>query len=152
VTAVLVATFLRHRLRSPVRLALMFTAFAFSLLPVLIERSLLRLGETSAVMFAVIAAAGAIGQDVSSGVVQLTFARPVVRWRYVIARWLGATLLAGAAGVALVVAGMITVVARGGTFEPLDALRIATRGASSQPRIALAISYSRRRSRASVML
>lgn len=32
---------------------------------------------------------GSVGKDVSSGVLTLLFTRPIVRWRFVLARWLG---------------------------------------------------------------
>ena len=41
-------------------------------------------------------AAGTIGQDVSSGVLQLLFARPVRRSEYVLSRWIGIVALVSA--------------------------------------------------------
>jgi len=42
-----------------------------------------------------ILAAGIIGQDVSSGVLQLVLARPVTRREYVVSRWLSVSLMGG---------------------------------------------------------
>src|SRR5207248_2413833 len=44
----------------------------------------------------VLLAAGLIGQDFSSGTLQLLLARPVTRSSYVLSRWAGATLVASA--------------------------------------------------------
>lgn len=122
---VLVAAFVRQRLRSPVRLLLLFVVFAFSMLPALLAREIGVLDDTGAKLFALIVAAGAIGQDVSSGVITLTLARPVVRWHYVIARWLGAWLMAGVAAALLVLATTLAVIARGVVPEAPVVLRLA---------------------------
>lgn len=122
---ILVATFVRQRLRSPVRLALLFTVFAFSLLPAVLARSLAQLDDTAGMLFALILAAGAIGQDVSSGVIQLTLARPVVRWHYVAARWLGASLMAGAVVALFMLAITLGITSRGGVVAAGDVARLA---------------------------
>lgn len=121
---VLVDAFVRQRLRSPVRVLLALVVFAFSTLPALLARDLGVLDASAATLFALIVAAGAIGQDVSSGVITLTLARPVVRWRYVIARWLGASLLSAALAALLVLAATLAVIARGSLPQTLVVLRL----------------------------
>lgn len=111
----LVVAFLRQRLTSPLRLVML----AFSFLPplgmVAVTRSLAPL-EGSAAWFAFILAAGAIGQEVSSGVLTLTFARPVTRASYVFSRWAGAGGFAAALGFAQVALGLMALAARGGAL------------------------------------
>ena len=88
----LIASLLRQRARSPARVALVFAFFAFPLLVTAVARGaglgLLRTGTA----YAFFLGAGLIGQDVSSGTLQLLFARPVTRAEYALSRWLGAAL------------------------------------------------------------
>lgn len=95
--ATLIVALWRQRLASPIRLVVLGTLFGFPLLPVAFMRgaNLSALGNSQGLMLAL--GAGMIGQDVSSGVLQLIVARPVRRPEYVVGRWLG---VAGA-GVAL---------------------------------------------------
>ncbi len=95
----IVVTLWRQRLASPMRLLLLFFGF---LPPMGIAMLTLSLGAVHgmAYLFALVLAAGAIGQDVSSGVLQLTLARPVTRSAYVTSRWFAA----GAGGAALALA------------------------------------------------
>ena len=98
----LVSALLRQRLASPMR---MFILFALTV-PALGISALT--GAFAPVVgggywFALVLAAGAIGQDVSSGVLHLTFARPVTRSSYVLSRW-GA---AAAGGFALALARLL---------------------------------------------
>jgi ABC-type transport system involved in multi-copper enzyme maturation permease subunit len=86
--------FVRQRLSSPMRLLLATAFFGVGVAPVLLTASLDLLSASTMNLFAFLFAAGAIGQDVSSGVLTLAFARPVRRREYVIARWLGAGVLA----------------------------------------------------------
>jgi ABC-type Na+ efflux pump permease subunit len=83
----LIVTFLRQRARSPFRVllaalmilpAVPFAIFSGSLSPV----------AGAGAALALVFAAGAIGQEISSGVLQLVFARPVTRAEFVFARWL----------------------------------------------------------------
>jgi len=87
----LVLTFLRQRATSPMRVILLLMLFGGPLMLAVLTRSLTPLAGVAAQMVLVFIA-GAIGQDVSSGVLQLTFARPVSRPSYVISRWLAASL------------------------------------------------------------
>jgi ABC-type transport system involved in multi-copper enzyme maturation permease subunit len=92
-TALLVA-FARQRLTSPIRLV--FLAFLFlgplALVAAAPAMGLNVLQDPS--MFALLFGVGMVGQDVSSGVLQLLFARPVRRSDYALTRWIGASLLA----------------------------------------------------------
>jgi len=94
VNVTLIIALLQQRARSLPRMALAFSFFTFPLLVLAIARGAglapLQVGQA----FAVILAAGLIGQDVSSGTLQLLFARPVTRAEYVVSRWLGAALAA----------------------------------------------------------
>jgi len=92
----LLLAFWRQRLSSPVRMVIL-SAMIF--LPLLFIAAMRGIGfaalgdaQTIALLFAV----GLIGQDVSTGVLQLLLARPVRRWEYVIQRWLGAAIAATA--------------------------------------------------------
>lgn len=115
----LIETFLRQRMSSPMRILIALFFFSFPLLFAVFTGNL-NVVQNAAGPFALLLAAGAIGQDVSSGVLQLVFARPVARAEYVLARWLscllGATTLC-ALQLALAVAGIL---ARGGHVAPLD--------------------------------
>ena len=113
----LVQSFLRQRLTSPLRLVMLGFGFVSPLGIVAFTRQLGTL-EGSAGWFALILAAGAIGQEVSSGVLTLTFARPVTRPAYVFSRWAGAGGFAAALGLAQIAAGLMAIAARGGPLPP----------------------------------
>ena len=100
----LITTFWRQRLASPVRLVILLFMVSTPLLMVtaMPQMGVSALGE--AIPIAMLFAVGMIGQDVSSGVLQLVFARPVRRSEYVISRWL-AVGLAGSAVVAVQAGG-----------------------------------------------
>jgi hypothetical protein len=71
---------------------------------------------------AVVVGAGMIGQDISSGVLQLLFARPVRRPDYVVNRWLSVAIAASAIAVLQLMAALPMMAARGampGTQEVL---------------------------------
>ncbi|HTK32112.1 MAG TPA: ABC transporter permease subunit [Candidatus Saccharimonadaceae bacterium] len=104
----LIQALLRQRAASPVRMALLlFMFFA----PILITASAPGLGLGplgNGYGIVIVIAAGMIGQDVSSGVLQLLLARPIRRDTYVLSRWLGAAL--GGFGLIAVQAGLCTLV------------------------------------------
>ena len=87
--ATLLLSFWRQRFTSPIRLVLLAVAFGVPLLILVFMPSagFTPLGDTTGL--ALIFAVGMIGQDLSSGVLQLLFARPVRRAEYVVSRWLG---------------------------------------------------------------
>ncbi len=93
-------TLARQRLASPMRVILTAVFFGFGLLSVLFGGNLAMLARSQQGVFGFVMAAGLIGQEVSSGVLTLTFARPLRRSDYVLGRWLGASAL-GSACVAL---------------------------------------------------
>jgi len=83
-----------QRLSSPMRLVLGASMFGFGVLSVLFTGSLAALVPGAMGAFGYVAAAGLIGQEVSSGVLTMTFARPIRRSDWVLGRWLGALGLA----------------------------------------------------------
>ncbi len=91
----LFSALLRQRLTSPMRMGILFLAGSSSVLMSLVMRSLAPI-ENLAWTLSLLFAAGAIGQDLSSGVMQLTFSRPLTRQSYVVSRW--ASVVAGAWG------------------------------------------------------
>lgn len=103
----LIAAFLRQRLTSPMRLGLIVLTTLFPLGGVAIMGSLSVLSGISSTL-ALIFAAGAIGQDVSSGTLQLLLVRPVTRPSYLFNRWLAA--VAGALGLAFAMFALGTLV------------------------------------------
>jgi len=78
----------RQRLASPIRVVILALMV---LLPPLLGSVVRGIGLQAlgdAIPLALVLAAGMIGQDVSSGVLQLILARPVRRSEYVLSRWL----------------------------------------------------------------
>lgn len=94
----LITAFLRQRLTSPMRLGLivLMTLFPLGGVAIMGQLSLLS-GIAGPIAF--ILAAGAVGQDLSSGTLTLLFVRPVTRLEYLLSRWIAATL--GALGLCL---------------------------------------------------
>ena len=90
----LIVALLQQRLRSPARVLLVLAFFFFPLLLVAFARGIGLAPLHTAAAFAIFMGAGILGQDISSGTVQLLFARPVSRAEYVVSRWLGASLAA----------------------------------------------------------
>lgn len=123
--ATLIVAFLRQRATSPMRMVLLFCAFVFPLLATLVTASLSPVGSSSAGLLALIFAAGLIGQDVSSGVLQLLFARPVTRPSYVFNRWLAAGGAAALVSLLQLLAGAALVALRHGDFSSRDLAQIA---------------------------
>jgi len=124
----LITTLWRQRLTSAVRMAVVAVLCGFPLLMVTFmpAMGMTPLGNAQGIMLAL--AAGMIGQDVSSGVLQLLCARPVRRSEYVVSRWLGVALAGLAISLAqLAIAGAV-LAARGAPPSPQQmALFAATR-------------------------
>jgi len=100
----LVLAFWRQRLASPIRVVILSLMV---LLPPALVSAIRGLSITSlgdAIPLAMVLAVGMIGQDVSSGVLQLILARPVRRSEYVLSRWLAVAL--GASAVSLLQIGI----------------------------------------------
>ena len=118
----LVVAFLRQRFTSPMRVGLLLLVTVFPLGAVAIIGQFSILSGIAAPV-ALILAAGAIGQEVSSGTLQLLLARPVTRPSYLLSRWCGASV--GAFGITMVVHAMAVLVLliRGTPPEPLEVLR-----------------------------
>jgi hypothetical protein len=117
----LVTALWQQRLSSPMRVLLL----AMMLLPGLAMAALtgsIAPAHGSAFFVAAVLAAGAIGQEVASGTLQLTFARPVPRPTYVLCRWFAA----GAGGAALAAGQLVlaaaVLAARGMAPAPADVL------------------------------
>lgn len=120
----LIAAFWRQRLTSPIRLVLLGLFFGMPVLATALARSgLTLLGDSNALVM--IFAAGMIGQDVSSGVLQLLFARPVRRWEYVFSRWMAVGGAATIVGLLQVLAASALLAARGAAPEPGDVAMFA---------------------------
>jgi len=128
VNPTLAAAFLRQRLTSPIRMGLLFLLATFPLGAAVITGTLSPLGGIAGPL-ALILAAGAVGQDVSSGTLQLLLVRPVSRPSLVVSRWLAATLAATAIVVALLVLATLAMVVRGTHPDALDLIRMVLEAA-----------------------
>jgi ABC-type transport system involved in multi-copper enzyme maturation permease subunit len=124
----LITTLWRQRLTSAVRMAVVAMLCGFPLLPALFAPAmgLGPLGNAQGLMLAL--GAGMIGQDVSSGVLQLLCARPVKRSEYVLSRWMGVALAGIAISLAQLAIASALLAARGSAPSPQQmALFAATR-------------------------
>jgi ABC-type transport system involved in multi-copper enzyme maturation permease subunit len=119
----LVLAFLRQRSTSPMRVGLVMLITFFPLGGVIMTGQITILAGVAAPL-ALILAAGAIGQEVSSGTLQLLFARPVTRPSYLASRWLAATLAAFAIFVAVTALGTAGLMLRNMAPQPLDVVRL----------------------------
>lgn len=124
----IVSAFWRQRLTSPMRVALAALFLGMGLFPVLFTGSIALLGKNSMNVLAFVFAAGLIGQEVSSGVLTLAFARPLRRWEYVLSRWAAAASLAIAFGVLQVVLGAAIAIARHGDVTATTVLAKSLEG------------------------
>lgn len=109
----LILTFWRQRLMSPFRMAFLIFIVGF---PMLVTLAVPQTGFAAAgkiTGIALVFAIGVIGQDFSSGVLQLLFARPIRRWEYVTSRWLAVGSLAALVGLAQAVVIALLMTARG---------------------------------------
>ena len=114
----LITALLRQRLTSPLRLAFLVMAMTFPLLIVAADPSSGFAAVETSLVFAWIFGAGMIGQDTSSGVLQLLLARPVRRDVYALSRWFAVSLATAAAAVAQVGLAALILSARGARPEP----------------------------------
>lgn len=107
----LVTTLWRQRITSPVRMALvgMLTGVPLLGIAFMPGAGLALLGGGQGLILTL--GAGMIGQDLSSGVLQLLCARPVRRPEYVVSRWLGVAV--AAAGISLLQLGLACAVLAG---------------------------------------
>jgi len=112
----------RQRLTSPLRMVVLFMTMGMPLATVLFvpRAGFGTLGNCYSA--ALVFAAGMIGQDLSSGTLQLLFARPITRTEYLISKWAAAAL--ATIGVVVVQVGLavMIMVSRGAPPEARDAL------------------------------
>ena len=103
----------RQRLTSPLRLTLLAGLAGVPLLGAafMAGAGLSLLGNSQGLVL--VLGAGMIGQDLSSGVLQLLFARPVTRTSYVVSRWLAVAFAASAVSVLQVATAAAFMAARG---------------------------------------
>jgi ABC-type transport system involved in multi-copper enzyme maturation permease subunit len=123
VNRTLIVTFVRQRLSSPIRLTLLALAFLFPLGTVYAVPGAGPAALGGNLGFALILSAGLIGQDLSSGVLQLLFARPIRRFEYVLNRWLAAAGLATAIAIGRLLIAVVIMALRG---APATAANVAT--------------------------
>ena len=126
----LIAAFLRQRLTSPMRAGLILLITVFPLGAAVIMNSASPLGGMAGPI-ALILAAGAIGQDVSSGTLQLLLVRPVSRPSVVVHRWLASVIGAMGISVGTLLLGILALLARGTHPDFLDLARMVLESACS---------------------
>ena len=119
----LIRAFLLQRFTSPMRLGLTSLLTFFPLVGVAFSGELSLLGGIAGPI-AILFAAGAIGQDVSSGTLQLLLVRPVTRPSYVLHRWLGAALAACAVVLTTFLFAVLLLFLRGTPPEALPLARL----------------------------
>jgi len=113
----LVIAFWRQRGSAAFRMAFLLLVFGF---PLLMTAAMPGGGlgiVRDALGITMVLAAGMIGQDVSSGVLQLLFARPVRRSEYVLSRWLSVAIAASGFAVLQIALAWMIVTARGAPLE-----------------------------------
>ena len=115
----------RQRLTSPIRLVLLGIITGFPMLAAAFMQGarLSILGDSQGPVL--VLGAGMIGQDVSSGVLQLLFARPVRRPDYVVSRWLGVAIVASAVALVQIGISLPLMAARGSAPSAQEALLYA---------------------------
>ena len=119
----LIVAFLRQRFTSPMRVGLMLFMTIFPLGAAALMGTLSQLGGIASPL-ALVLAAGAIGQDVSSGTLQLLLVRPVSRPSLLVHRWLAAVIGAMALTVAVLVLAALALTLRGMQPDALDVVRM----------------------------
>jgi len=118
--ALILAT-MRQRATSPVRMVLLASMFFMPLLFVCFAPGVGLEPLSNGYGLTLILAAGIIGQDVSSGVLQLVLARPVTRREYVVSRWLSVSLMGGLLASAQVLIAWLLLLARHAAPGPAEA-------------------------------
>lgn len=121
----LMLSFWRQRLMSPIRMVLLGGMLVVPLLGVTFIHGagLSILGDSMGLVL--VFAVGMIGQDVSSGVLQLLFARPMRRPEYVWSRWFATSLAAAGVGVVQVALAVAILSAHGAAPPAQDAALFA---------------------------
>ena len=119
----LIVAFLRQRFTSPMRVVLMLFMTVFPLGASILMGTVLQLGGIAAPL-ALILAAGAIGQDVSSGTLQLLLVRPVSRPSLLVHRWLAAVIGAMVLTVGVLALAALALTLRSMHPDALDLIRL----------------------------
>jgi hypothetical protein len=130
VNPTLLTAFLRQRLTSPMRVGLMMLITVFPLGAAVLMGSLSPLAGMGAPL-ALLLAAGAIGQDVSSGTLQLLLVRPVSRPSVLAHRWLASTIGAVAISLGTLLLASLALLARHVHPDALDLVRLVLENACS---------------------
>ncbi len=107
-SAAIVLATLRQRFTSPLRLVLLVMLGWTPMLAIVVVPQTGFVALTDCYFLALVLAAGMIGQDVSSGTLQLALARPVTRAQYVLSKWLAVS--AGTIFVVLLQVGVAALV------------------------------------------
>ena len=140
-TTLIVAS-LRQRLTSPMRMTLALLAGFFGVAIGVGMRTLATLDGLSGTL-AFIFAAGAIGQDLASGVLQLTFSRPQTRQGYVLSRWMAAVAAAWGMHTLLVLLTAAGLAARGAAPSLMSVLALTLEaGAAIAATCAVLVGFS----------
>jgi len=126
----LIAAFLHQRFTSPMRVGLLFLLTVFPLGAVAVTGTISPLAGIASPI-ALILAAGAIGQDVASGTLQLLLVRPVSRPSVLLNRWLACVLAAVGLTLAMLVLGTLALLLRHTHPDGLDLVRIVLESACS---------------------
>jgi hypothetical protein len=125
VNRTLVTTLWRQRLTSPVRMAIvaMLAGMPLVVMAFMPGAGLAVLGSAQGLILTL--GAGLIGQDVSSGVLQLLCARPVRRPEYVLSRWMAVGVAVTAVSLLQLAVAWTILAARGMAPSPQDAALFA---------------------------
>jgi len=130
VNRTLILAFLRQRLTSPMRLGVIVLTTLFPLGGSVIVGSLTVMNGIAAPL-ALIFAAGAIGQDVSSGTLQLLLVRPVSRPSVLLHRWLASVIAAVGITIVLLLLATVALLAHKTQPNALDLVRMVLEAACS---------------------
>ena len=126
----LLVAFLRQRFTSPMRVGLLLIVTVFPLGAAIFANNLAALaGPASAI--ALILSAGAIGQDVSSGTLQLLLVRPVSRPSVLLHRWLASVIAAVGITMVLLLLATLALLAHKTQPSALDLVRMMLEAACS---------------------
>jgi len=130
VNRTLLVAFLRQRFTSPMRVGLLLIVTVFPLGAAILANNLATLaGPASAI--ALILSAGAIGQDVSSGTLQLLLVRPVSRPSVLLHRWLASVIAAVGFTLVLLLLATLALLAHKTQPNALDLVRMVLEAACS---------------------
>jgi len=130
VNRTLLVAFLRQRFTSPMRVGLLLIVTVFPLGAAIFANNLAPLAGPASVI-ALILSAGAIGQDVSSGTLQLLLVRPVSRPSVLLHRWLASVIAAVGFTLVLLLLATLALLAHKTQPNALDLVRMVLEAACS---------------------